>query len=294
MSNLLSQKAVLAGLSISGWSARALDRKVTDDTNKRHNATTDAGRFNKLLISAEAMKDINLISGQARSYHYTMTQPWFDEGSRILPTALYAEYAAKVRGFRQDYAKAADAFAKAYPDLKEQRKAALGSMFKEADYPSCDDIRARFEFDLKVMPCPDAADFRTDLAKEHAEDIRADVEARMKEALDIAMKEPVRRIIEVVGKMAERLKAYKPAKPGSGKRTEGIFNDSLVYNIRDLVQLLPAFNLAGDKALDAIIARMKTDLCKEEPGYLRDDAKLRKAVAAKAEAILADAQQFMA
>jgi hypothetical protein len=94
--------------------------------------------------------------------------------------------------------------------------------------------------------------------------------------------------------MAERLKAYKPAKPGSGKRTEGIFNDSLVYNIRDLVELLPAFNLAGDAALTDIIERMKTDLCPTEPGYLRADAKLRKQVQTKAEKLLSDAEALMA
>lgn len=290
--NPLSEKAVLATVSISGWSARALDRKITDDTNKRHAAAADAGRFNKLLIAKEGLEKISKIAGAARVYHYSQTMPWFDEGARILPTARYAEYAKRIREFRAEYNEAANEFEKQYPALKEAAKARLGKMFRDEDYPSCHDIRMRFDFDAKIMPCPDAADFRTDLSAEFAADIRADIEERMKGALETAMQEPVRRIIDTVGKMAERLKEYKPAT--AKRRAEFTFKDSLVQNVRDLVSLLPSFNLTGDKALEQITKRIERDLCREEPGTLRDSKKVREEVAEKAAKIVADAQAFMA
>lgn len=93
MANLLSQKAVLAGLTIHCWTARRMDRKITNEVHENHNAASDAGRYNKLLVSKEALAEVEKAKSQLRTEHMKMTQPWFDEGARILPTALYATYA---------------------------------------------------------------------------------------------------------------------------------------------------------------------------------------------------------
>ena len=38
----LSRKAVLVSVNISSWTARKLDKKVTDETNHKYKATKDA------------------------------------------------------------------------------------------------------------------------------------------------------------------------------------------------------------------------------------------------------------
>lgn len=302
MTNLLSQKAVLASLTISGWGARAYDKKVSTETNRRHHASDDAGRFNKLLIAKDAIAEINRIGGAARSAQYRLTQPWYDDGARVLPTALYDEFSKTLRAFKSEYETAVVVFRKIYPQTIIDAKGRLNAMFNEEDYPDPSEMTiydwkknpiGRFMFDIKIMPCPDIADFRVSLADEHAQDIKDDLERRMRDALEHAMDEPIHRVMEVVGNMVERLTAFKPAKPGSGKKTEGIFKDSLVDNIRDLVTLLPAFNLSNNKKLDAIITRMNRDLCSADAADLRTDAKLRDATKKAATAILSDAEALM-
>lgn len=285
--NILSEKAVLVSLSIAGWSARKLDRKITDETNKQHNATADAGRYNKLLINAEALKPLTKIQSAGRLKHYEMTQPWFDEGARILPTALFMKYTQEMKKFRLEFEREAETFARRYPTLMEQSRQRLGSMFDARDFPAACTIRSRFEFKQRVLPCPDPSDFRVSLANEQMEDIRSDVEARMKEALDGAMKDSVERIVEVVGRMADRMKNFTP-----GER-EGIFRDTLVTNIRDLVQLLPAFNLTGNVALTKITKRMHEELCAHDAQELRNDKALRRAAEKSATSILADVEALM-
>jgi hypothetical protein len=166
-------------------------------------------------------------------------------------------------------------------------------MFDQRDYPSRHDIRALFVLDVKIMPCPDAGDFRVDLAEEHAADIRADVEARVREALDDAMRDTRERILKVVGHMAERLRAYRPAGK-RGDKTEGAFRDSLVDNVRDLAALLPAFNLTNDPLLDRIAEKIRRDLCAHDAETLRQSPTRRKATAERAEAILKDVSEFLA
>ena len=53
----LSRKAVLVSVNISQWTARKLDREVTDEVNASHGAQKDAGRYNKLLLEKEALAD---------------------------------------------------------------------------------------------------------------------------------------------------------------------------------------------------------------------------------------------
>jgi hypothetical protein len=57
MPSLLSQKAVLASLSISQWSARKLDKKVTEEIHPRNHAEPHAGRYNKLLIASPTKRN---------------------------------------------------------------------------------------------------------------------------------------------------------------------------------------------------------------------------------------------
>jgi hypothetical protein len=300
--NLLSEKAILASLTIGGWSARKYDEKVTAETNRRNNAKEDAGRYNKLLIAKDSIGEINQIMGKARTASYHLTMPWLDDGARILPSALYDEYAKTMRAFRVEYEAAVKKFAEGYPMMVEAAKERLNGMFNAEDYPDVEEMTmydykknpwGRFKFETILLPCPDASDFRVDLADEHANDIRADIETRMNAALQNAMTGPIQRVMSVVGAMVDRLTAYKPAKPGSGKRSEGTFRDSLVDNIRDLVELLPSFNIAGDKALTDITVRMKAELCRNDADVLRDDPKVREATKKAAKAILADAEQMM-
>lgn len=290
--NLLSQKAVVTDVHIRHWTGRKLDHRITDETNERHKAEADAGRYNKLLISANAFTELYQLASGSRRKHFLMTMPWSDAGFRILPTAMYDEFANTFRQLRDDYNVAADKFDKAYPNYVGAAKKRLGSMFNPDDYPDPSRVRAMFSFKVSVRPCPDVADFRVSLADEHAEDIRANLKAEMEAVLEDAMKEPIRRIITVVDKMATKLKDYKPKT--EAKRAENTFRDSLVDNIRELLPLLGAFNLTGDKAITALTARVEKELCKNDADTLREDEKVRKLVAKSAEDILKQANALMA
>jgi hypothetical protein len=142
------------------------------------------------------------------------------------------------------------------------------------------------------MPCPDTDDFRIAVDDDHVEDIRRDVEARMNATLDKTLADIAERIVEKVGHMAERLKAYKPAT--GKKRAENTFHDSLVDNVRELAKLLPAFNLGNNAKLATLIDRINAELCTNDAETLRTDDKQRKKVAKSADEVLAAVADFIA
>lgn len=309
MSNVLSERAMLARLNIRQWTARRLDKRVTDKVNQEHGAANDAGRYNKLLVSKNALAEIQRIAGAARDEHYSRTLPWHDEGARILSAAGYMAYADAMRKHRQEFESAVASFVAGYPDFVADARTRLNGLFNAADYPACGDVESRFAFSIGIDPCPDAADFRVDIGDAQAEAIRADIEARAKQAMADATRDVWQRIADRVGHMAERLRAYDPPEHETFQRLDskgkqvtatrttkeasGVFRDSLVENVRELVALLPFLNVTGDSALAAVADRMQA-LCRDDATTLRNNGAARASVAAEAESILADVQSYLA
>lgn len=285
----LSRKATLVGVTISAWTARKLDKRVTDKVNREHGAAEDAGRYNKLLIEAKRLEAINSIVAQARKLHYTMTKPWCDEGLRILPNTLHTKFADEFRKLKREFDQAADEFCREYPRFVEERKRALNGLFNAADYPSPNVIREKFQLETKTFPVPEASDFRSDVLDEDTiEDIKRELAETSDKVLDGAMKDTAKQITEVVGHMAEKLAAYGTK---DGKRNW--FTDSMVENIRELADLLPDFNLTNDPGLAQITERIKRELCTEDADSLRKNEEARETVKKSADDILKDVSALL-
>jgi hypothetical protein len=290
--SIIHDKAMLVTLSVSAWTARKFDRSATEETIKSADATADAGRFNKLLVEKSALAPLEKIAGSARNAHYSLTMPWSDSGARLLPAAVYLDYQAKMRAFREDYAAAVEVFVTGYEAHKEAARKQLGNLFKDSDYPTLGDVRRRFGMSVAIDPVPAGEDFRVSLGDAQAAMIRAEIEQRAASQLESAMRDLYQRVADVTGRMAERLTAYKPGE--KGQRAEGTFKDSLVGNVRELAALLPALNVTGDPRLNAIAKRMESELIQHDATELREDLEARKSVADAAAAILADVSDLLA
>lgn len=290
--SILSEKAMLSSLTIKAWSGRKLDRKVTHEVNAAHGAAADAGRYNKSLVSRDALAEIVSIGNAARNEHYARTLPWLQDGSRILPAAAFNDYGSAMRKHAENFETAVSKFVSGYPEYVESARQRLNGMFNAADYPAARDIAARFSFQRSILPVPSGDDFRVSVADEQAAMIRADIEAKANEALQTAMQDVWTRIADNVGHMAAKLSEFEPGKPG--ERASGIFRDSLVENVRDLASLLPSLNITNDPALIRIHGDIESKLCIHDAETLRDNGALREETAAAAAAIVASVSDFMA
>lgn len=286
----LSRKATLVTVAISQWSARKLDKKVTDEINRSHGASADAGRFNKLLIERERLAAINTCVSAARDLHHRMTKPWCDEGMRILPNVLHEKFATEFRKIKREFDQAVEDFTRDYPRFVEERKRALNGLFSDADYPSPNEIASKFKLETKTFPVPDAGDFRSDVLDQNTvEDIRREIAETADTVLNDATKHSVDQIVKVVGHMSEKLKTFGTSEDGK----KHFFTDTLVSNVRELAELLPAFNFTNDPNFDRIADRIKRDLCVEEPKALRENANARAVVAKSADDILRDVSSLL-
>ena len=271
----LRDKAMLVRLHISQWTARKLDRKVTQEVAQQHGASEDAGRYNKLLVAKEHLATIAKVANAARTYFYANTLPWNDDGSRILPAANWAAYAKDLRQFRQDFERAAAAFVAGYPRFVQEAERRLNGLFRRGDYPEPGDIARRFAFTVDVDPLPAADDFRVNLSAEDVAAVRADIEARTQARISEAMQDLWQRLRQAVRHAHERLRDER-----------AIFRDSLIGNLKDLCEVLPRLNLTDDPQLEALRQEVERDLATWDPEALRRSPLWRKRAAEDAKAIL--------
>ena len=270
----LQEKAMLITLSVSCWTARKQDKKVSAEVEASHNAR-DAGRYNKLLIDKVHLDPLTSYAGSIRQYHYKMTLPWMDNGARLLPSKLFLEYSQEVRKMQSEYERLVNDLVNKYPQLVQEARQRLGTMYDPDDYPDAYDIRSKFSVETDIMPVPDGADFRVGVADSERERIRAEISQRVAQRQASAVRDAWVRIREVVGNVAARLSTPKP-----------IIRDSLIENTEELARLLPGLNVNDDPAMSDVCQRIIDKLI-VSPDRLRRSMSLRRQVVADAQGILA-------
>lgn len=278
----LSNKAMLVRLAVSQWSVRKYDRKVSMKVAQDYHTTANCGRYTKVLLATTAIEKISKVANMLRSYHYENTLPWYDWGPRLLPAANYLEYTRKIQAFKTEFEKAVSGFVQNYTTYVDDARQRLNGMFDPKDYPSPASIASYFSFKMSVDPLPTAPDFRVDLNSEAVLAIQKDIEARTQEATTVAMRELWTRLHDAVNNMVERLSDEK-----------SVFRDSLVGNIKDLVDLLPRMNIAGDEDLEAMRCEVEKRLCGYQPDQLRQNKENRRKVAKSAKSILDEMSGYM-
>ena len=277
----LTEKTMLVYLNISAWTARKYDQRVSKEIEDKYNSE-DAGRYNKLLIARDSIKNIQRIVSEARTFHYENTLPWLDNGGRLLPAANYFDYVNAIQKFQDLYEKEVENFIRAYPALKSEAQHRLNSMFNEEDYPDILTLSTKYSFSTQVSPVPVADDFRVTLNEEEVEFIKTSIEKQVQESTESAMHDLWMRLFKVVQHMAERL-----------SKEDNKFKNSLVNNINELCDLLPKLNITNDSELQTSVAEIKVKLTAYDPQTLRDNEDARNETAIEAQRILNKMRHYL-
>ena len=280
---MITEKAMLAAVHISIWTAVKHDRKVSRDVADQHGAHHGAGRYNKqLLRGAHKLDELRTLAGQIRQYFYKITLPWSDEGFRLLPSNFYFELMARMREFEASFEQAVESFLRVYPQYIEQVRPELNGLFREEDYPSTDKLRSKFGIKLEVLPIPSGADFRVQLSADEQARVSREIDANVRESLTRGTEDLWKRLREVVAHMVDRL-----------NEPESRFHGSLVTNIADLVEILPKLNVSGDADLNRFAGQIKQRLCNYSAQELKKNELLRAVTATDASKIVTEMDDLL-
>lgn len=280
----LADKALLVDLKVHGWSATKADKEVSAKAAEDFNAQQRVGSYTKKLLPAEAFRDVYRVWQNIYNTHQLRTLPWSDSGLRILSGDQWFDYSAAMRGLKRDWDKAVDEFVGKYQNLIDAYAPALGDMYMESDYPTAEQVKAKFGFDWRIMPVPQGSDFRVDV--EDKEEVQKEIDEQTKEATAKAMREVAKRIEESMTHMVDIL--------DKADARSNVLKDSVVENLKTFSSILPGLNLTNDPVIAEVSKLIEGRLATLEGKQLRSSESDRAVAKDAAEEILEKMKGFYA
>ncbi len=260
--NTYAENALLTTLRKSEWTgkkkASELDAKIATDNNAVRGKAT---KTDKLLIS----KDEPLwqaVKAAGRKVHTAWEQwscPWQDGGTRMIASTRFMEYSQRIEQAIQTFNTAVDAFLADYDAMIPRQAERLGNLFDPADYPTRDEMAGKFAVSVDYLPVPTGDDFRCQLADDQLDEVRASTQRMVESAMARAAKDPIKRLHKALSTMVATL-----------AKSDKIFRDSLITNVRELAAMIPALNIANDPKLDELTDEIQQELASIDPSELRD------------------------
>ena len=245
-----SKKAMLVSLNVSKWTAARRDSRITSQVLEDNGAQAGAGQFTKQLIPKEAFSEINAVVNAARAYHKQITLPWDNDGRRVLSSALFMDYRAKISEFENAYETATRKFINNYPDYIESAKEKLNGLFDWDDYPTIDQLQRKFSLSVTPEPVPSGSSLHVEIADEYLNEQRQLIERRVEEKMKQAHRDIYDRMLETIKHMLKSM--------DDGKS----FKSATIDNIVEICALVPGLTIEEDNEIKRIANEVKATVTK--------------------------------
>jgi hypothetical protein len=275
MENIIQENAMLITLQINCAGFTRKDRDVTDKVNAEHAASHNAGKYDKHLLDPRMVDGPQRAARAARGDHERLTLPW-DGTYRLLPVELFDQYMTTMDDHKRRFNSAVSNLAGKLPQLIEQRRKQLNGMFREDDYLRYAALESMYEFKWRARDVPTGANFYAKIVDDKAAQIRAEIDDDNADLLRSATRHTFERLHKAVSHIATCLDGYESVevrKAGGKKKTEANrrLYDTMITNLGDLVNILPALNVAGDPDLAALVDDIKgSELLRHDVAEFKD------------------------
>lgn len=277
----IETSAMLVELSISCWTARKLDKRVSQEVDSTNGTKARAGNYHKnLLAGTQKLENIVKYAANVRAWHNANTLPWSDNGQRLLPMDNFLAYKERLGMYEQEYNILVQDFLTSYPSLVDGAAFQLGNLFDRNEYPTVDNIVDKFRFRYVFSPVPTVGDWRVNVGQQAREELDKQWADSVNERVNGAMKEAWSRLHDCLSHVSERLE-------DTGEENKRkIFRDSLVDNAHELIDMLKVLNVTKDPELERARVLMLRAFTGVEAKELRENDHLRKNVKADVDEIL--------
>lgn len=280
----LSTCSMLVEFGASVWTARKLDRGVTDEVvlNKQAQAK-GAARVNKnLLAGRHELEDIQGYVNSVRTWVYANTLPWSDNGLRLLPTTKFLEFDKHIKDAQDTFYDMVHAFTSLYPTLITAQAMALGQMFNREDFPTAQQIEDKFNFHVGYIPVPTSGDFRINVGIGAQVYLCEQYEKLADKRVELAIKDFKDRLKDHMARMSDRLTVDIV----DGEEKARIFKDTLLDGALDLCALAKDLNVTGDKDIEEVRTTLLNVLSGVSIETLRRSTQAKTKVKAEVDAVM--------
>lgn len=271
----IGKRAMLVSLNISMWTGSVCDKVVRNEVTLSKCASEDTGNWTTKLIPKAATRGVSIARWQLSMAHKQITLPWNEGGVRILPAAMFDKYNESLSIAEKNFSDAVDQFLLDYPSYVDSAPERLGELLSTVRMPSVDEVREKFGVERLVLPMPSSNDFRVDLGDANNNRVKRNMDKSIEEMTKKAVGSLWEQMNTTVAKIAKTL-GDKDAK----------FKDSLIGNLTDLCNMIPALNITDDPKLEQMRKECLEKLAQLKPASLRKQPRTRKNAAQAAADIL--------
>ena len=293
----IASAAMIGNLNISSWEARIQDKATKEEVLATKGARSKrAASVSKHLFSeCPALDAIKALRGEAYLWFRKETMPWDDNGGRLITTRRYLQTMDQAAKYEQRFNALVNAFLGVYQTEISKQAFENGALFDRSEYPSEDEVRAKFRFALNVSPVPTSGDFRVDIGHEAAKQLAEQYERLAAERMSAALAEPWQRIKDQVLWVKERMEAVlaydpdaveeQPVTDPDGKvidikitkKRRPKLYDSMLENGLELCKTLSDFNITNDPRLEEARRELEAALTRVDMDSLKESPELQKA-----------------
>lgn len=293
----IASAAMIGNLNISCWEARIQDKATKEEVLATKGARSKrAASVSKHLFSeCPALDAIKTLRGEAYLWFRKETMPWDDNGGRLITTKRYLNTMDQAAKYEQRFNALVNAFLGVYQTEISKQAFENGALFDRSEYPSEDEVRAKFRFALNVSPVPTSGDFRVDIGHEAAKQLAEQYERLAAERMSAALAEPWQRIKDQVLWVKERMEAVlaydpdaveeQPVTDPDGKvidvkitkKRRPKLYDSMLENGLELCKTLSDFNITNDPRLEEARRELEAALTRVDMDSLKESPELQKA-----------------
>ena len=287
----LASSAVLVSLDVNVWSATKQDRVISNEITTSKNADKSAGRYVKNLLADHA-KHKALVNYRQTIYNWIKRRTYrWNNSQDLLPSVDLPKFKTEFQEHEVSFYTLLDDFCNQYDSIVSDMAFKQGTMFDRSDYPTKEEVRAKFGIKLFVSEVP-MSDFRCGIAQDIADDLFASYTKQAEDIISSVEREQADRFIEVMQSISHCCGVDETQSNGEVKTKKRKIYDTTIQKAKEMCETFKGFNLTNSLELEQARASLEKALNGVTAEDIRDSDAIRHAVKEDVDSILGKFSSF--
>ena len=272
----LSSSAMLLDLHMSVYTGRKQDKVTAAEISitKNTRSAKAASVYKSLFTEDKDLEAIASYAGRVRTWLYSVTLPWADSGTRLVPTKNFFDITHELSEHEREFTRLVDVFIGNYGVKVSSQAFKLGKLFDPKEFPDVAELVYKFGFNYVFTPVPSSGDFRVDIPAAATQQVIAQFEREHNKRMQEAMREPWERLYQEIKHIKDKMIDKEDGKPQK-------LYQSMLDNALGLCQTLTSLNLLDDPDLEAARRSLEQSLTDIDIVSLRKSPEVREAIKIK-------------
>ena len=270
----LASSAVLVSVDISVWSATKQDRGISDEVTTSKNADKSAGRYVKNLL-ANHPKHKAVVNYRQTIYNWLQRRTYkWNQSQNLLPSVDVPKFKQEYNEHQLAFHGLVDSLVMDYDSIVSDMAFKQGTMFNRNDYPSAEQVKAKFSLNLYVSEVP-MNDFRCGIAQDIADDLFSTYQQQAQGIIESIGLEQSERLVEVMQSISHCCGHDEKQVNGETTTKRRKIYDTTIQKALEMCESFKRFNLKNDSGLEEARASLEKVLSGVKAEDIRDSDAVR-------------------